>query len=387
MNPDLARFFQTVVQEQASDLVLRAGLRPSMRSEGQMRFLSEDPFTEEQSAELLAEIFTPGERAQFQNAREKDTAFVIPDVGRFRANVFQQRRRTAFVFRHVKSTPPSLEELNLPLAPLQRLAMAKRGLILVTGTAGSGKSTTLAAMIRHMNERTARHIVTIEDPIEFVFEDKKCTITQREIGIDTPDCYTALKSVVRQSPDVILVGEMRDHETVNATLTAAETGHLVLATLHTVNAVQTVERIMSFFPPHQHQTIRLQLALVLEGVVSQRLITRRASPGRVPAVEVLLGTPTVKEMVLEGRTRELPEALDDGHAYYGSQTFTQSLVQLVQDGLIEVEDAMAYADSPDELKLALRGITKGAAARETQPPPAPERPARSRFTGTGPSVR
>jgi twitching motility protein PilT len=386
MNPDVLSYFQTVVQEQASDLVLRAGQRPSMRVEGQMRFLSENPFTEEQSEGLLADILTPEEKAQFEVMHEKDTAFVVPGVGRFRANVFQQRRRTAFVFRHVKEQPPSLEDLHLPAAPLQRLALQRRGLVLVTGTSGSGKSTTLAAMIRHMNERSHRHIVTIEDPIEFVFDDGKCTVTQREIGIDTPDCNSALKSVVRQSPDVILVGEMRDHETVSATLIAAETGHLVLATLHTVNAVQTVERIMSFFPPHQHATIRLQLSLVLEGVVSQRLITRRSSPGRVPAVELLLGTPTVKEMILEGRTRELPEALDEGHAYYGSQTFTQSLVQLVQDGLIEVEDALSYADSPDELKLALRGITKGAAARETEPPPAPAKPAR-RFSGTGPFVR
>jgi twitching motility protein PilT len=293
----------------------------------------------------------------------------------------------------VKELPPTLEDLHLPVASIQRLAMLQRGLVLVTGVAGSGKSTTLAAMLHHMNERTNRHIVTIEDPIEYVFRDGKCAITQREIGIDTPDCHTALKSVVRQSPDVILVGEMRDHETVTATLTAAETGHLVLSTLHTVNAVQTVERIISFFPPHQHQTIRLQLALVREGVVSQRLITRRNAPGRLPAVEILLGTPTVKEMILEGRTRELPEALEEGHEYYGSQTFTQSLVQLVRDGLIDVEDALAYADSPDELKLALRGITKGAGAEESilqqcqQPPPgAPPRGER-RFSGTSPGRR
>jgi twitching motility protein PilT len=243
-------------------------------------------------------------------------------------------------------------------------------------------------MIQAMNERTPRHIVTIEDPIEFVFQDQKCTVTQREIGIDTPDWHTALKSVVRQAPDVILVGEMRDHETVSATLCAAETGHLVLATLHTVNAVQTVERMLSFYPPHQHATVRLQLSLVLEGVVSQRLITRRASPGRVPAVEVLLGTPSVKEMVLEGRTRELPEALEEGHEHYGTQTFTQSLVQLVRDGLIDVDDALTYADSPDELKLALRGITRGAGAREVQAHlAAVETKAKPRFTGTSPLAR
>jgi twitching motility protein PilT len=201
--------------------------------------------------------------------------------------------------------------------------------------------------------------VTIEDPIEFVFQDDMCAITQREVGIDTEGYGRALKAVVRQTPDVIFVGEMRDHETVSAALSAAETGHLVISTLHTVNAVQTVERILSFFPPHQQPLIRLQLSMVLEGVVSQRLVARRAHTGRVPAVEILLGTPSVKEMVLEGRTRELAEALEEGHQYYGSQSFNQSLVGLVQAGIIDFEDAMAAADSPDELKLALRGITKG----------------------------
>jgi twitching motility protein PilT len=337
-----------------------------MRVEGSIRFLSDESFSEAQSDALLTHILSPEERMQFAVLREKDTAFVIPGVGRFRANLLRQRRQTAFVFRHVKELPPSIEELHVPVAPLQRLALLSRGLVLVTGVAGSGKSTTLAALIRHMNETTHRHIVTIEDPIEYVFRDGTCAITQREIGIDTPDAHTALRAVVRQTPDVILVGEMRDHETVSAALTAAETGHLVLSTLHTVNAVQTVERILAFFPPHQHGLIRLQLSLTLEGVVSQRLITRCSAPGRVPACEILLGTPSVKEMVLEGRTRELTEALEAGHDYYGTQTFTQSLVQLVKDGHVDVEDALKFADSPDELRLALRGITKGAGRDATE---------------------
>ena len=361
MLDDVLVHFKVMVKEQASDLILRTGQRPVARVEGKIRFLSEDVLTDAQSDALLAHILTPDELMQFQVMREKDTAIVLPGVGRFRANILRQRRRTAFVFRHVKETIPDLEKLCLPVAPLQRLAMAQRGLVLVTGIAGSGKSTTLASMIDHVNSHSSRHVVTIEDPIEYVFRDNRSAITQREIGIDTPDYHTALKSVVRQTPDVILVGEMRDLETVSAALTAAETGHLVFSTLHTVNAVQTVERIISFFPPHQHQTIRLQLSLVLEGVVSQRLITRRAAAGRVPAVEVLLGTPTVKEMVLEGRTRELAAALEEGHAYYGSQSFNQSLAGLVRDNLIELDDALAAADSPDELRLALRGITKGTA--------------------------
>ena len=363
MLEDVLVHFKVMVKEQASDLILRTGYRPVVRVEGKIRFLAEEVMTDGQADALLAHILSPEEMLQFQVVREKDTAIVLPGIGRFRANILRQRRRTAFVFRHVKETIPSMEQLALPAAPLQRLAMVNRGLILMTGIAGSGKSTSLASMIDFMNQRTARHIVTIEDPIEYVFRDNKCAITQREIGIDTPDYHTALKAVVRQTPDVILVGEMRDLETVSAALTAAETGHLVLSTLHTVNAVQTVERIISFFPPHQHQTIRLQLSLVLEGVISQRLITRRSAAGRVPAVEILLGTPTVKEMVLEGRTRELAAALEEGHAYYGSQSFNQSLAGLVKDNLIELDDALAAADSPDELRLSLRGITKGAATK------------------------
>jgi twitching motility protein PilT len=359
MLDDVLVHFQVMVKERASDLILRTGHRPVARVEGKIRFLAEDPVTEAQADKLLQHILAPDELVQFQVLKEKDTAIVLPGIGRFRANILRQRRRTAFVFRHVKEAIPSMTDLCLPTRPLHRLAMANRGLVLVTGIAGSGKSTTLASLIDYMNHHTHRHVVTIEDPIEYVLRDGKCAVTQREIGIDTPDYHTALKAVVRQTPDVILVGEMRDLETVSAALTAAETGHLVLSTLHTVNAVQTVERILSFFPPHQHGLVRLQLSLVLEGVVSQRLITRRASAGRVPAVEVLLGTPTVKELILEGKTRELAAALEEGHEYYGSQSFNQSLAGLVKDKVIDVEDALAAADSPDELRLALRGITKG----------------------------
>jgi twitching motility protein PilT len=365
MQEDVLVHFRVMVKEGASDLILRTGHRPVARIDGRMRFLSDELFTEEQGEILLDDILPEGEVEAFHESHEKDTAVVVPGVGRFRCNVLRQRRRTGFVFRHVKESVPSMEELYLPGDALRRLALMRRGLILLTGIAGSGKSTTLAAMIDYMNSNEERHIVTIEDPIEFVFSDNLSAITQREVGIDTPDYHTALKAVVRQTPDVILVGEMRDLETVSAAITAAETGHLVLSTLHTVNAVQTVERIISFYPPHQHDLIRLQLSLVLEGVISQRLITRSTAAGRVPAVEVLLGTPSEKEMVLEGRTRELATALEEGHQYYGSQSFNQSLVGLVREGIIGYEDAMSAADSPDELKLALRGITKGVSNIET----------------------
>ena len=360
MLDDVLKHFHLMVEERASDLILRSGHRPVVRVDGGIRFLDDRIFTEEQGEQLARHILTEDELEDFYGGNcEKDTAFVVPGAGRFRSNIMRQRRQTAFVFRHVKETVPSMEELFLPVDVLKRLAGLHRGLVLVTGIAGSGKSTTLASMIDYMNDQTHRHIVTIEDPIEFIFQDRQCAITQREVGIDTDSCRTALKAAVRQTPDVILVGEMRDKETIMAALMAAETGHLVLSTLHTVNAVQTVERIISFFPPHQHDTIRMQLSLVLEGIISQRLITRRASSGRVPAVEVLIGTPTVKEMVLEGRTRELSEAVEDGHAYYGSQSFNQCLVGLVRQGIIDFDDAVTAADNPDELKLALRGITKG----------------------------
>ena len=357
--PDPFVHFKVMVKERASDLILREGERPSMRIEGKIRFMSDERFSHEDAEALLAAILSPEDIAAFRVLMEKDVAFVVPGTGRFRANLSMQRRRAALVFRHVQERIPTLEELHLPVAPIARLARLQRGLVLVTGIAGSGKSTTLAAMLEYMNEHTERHVVTVEDPIEFVFRDKRCAITQREIGIDTADYGTALKHVVRQTPDVILLGEMRDRETIEAAMQAAETGHLVLSTLHTVNAAQTVERIISFFPPHQHQTIRLQLALSLEGVVSQRLLTRRAAAGRVPAVEILLGTPTVKELLLEGRTREIPKALDEGRQQYGSQTFNQSLRQLVADGLIEYDDALSAADNPDELTLEMRGISKG----------------------------
>ncbi|MFM8979139.1 MAG: type IV pilus twitching motility protein PilT [Planctomycetia bacterium] len=378
MLDDVLMLFDMAVKARASDLILRTGSRPVARIDGKIRFLREEAFSEEDGEALLNQVLSPDEVMQFKVVKEKDTALALPGLGRFRANIMRQRRRTAFVFRVVKETIPSMQGLALPAAPLERLALLERGLVLVTGIAGSGKSTTLAAMIDLMNKRTARHIVTVEDPIEYLFRDGTCAITQREIGIDTPDYHTALKSVVRQTPDVILVGEMRDLETVSAVLTAAETGHLVLSTLHTVNAVQTVERILSFFPPHQHSLIRTQLSMVLEGVVSQRLISKRGSTGRVPAVEILLGTPTVKELLLQGKTRELATALEEGHEHYGSQSFNQSLAGLVRDGIIEVDDAMAAADNPDELRLALRGITKGAqgpgGAPQQAPAPAARRP-------------
>ncbi|MCA8960983.1 MAG: PilT/PilU family type 4a pilus ATPase, partial [Planctomycetes bacterium] len=240
------------------------------------------------------------------------------------------------------------------------LAAHRRGLVLITGNTGAGKSTTLASMINHVNESYNRHIITIEDPIEFMFKDRKSIIDQREVGIDTTDFLSALKYALRQSPDVILIGEMRDRETMEAALSAAETGHLVFSTLHTVNATQTVERIINYFPPHQHGLIRLQLSLCLAGVISQRLLPRKQGKGRVPALEIMINNPTVRELLMKGLTPELYGAIKDGD-YFGCQTFNQSIKKLYQSDAISLDDAMSASDYPEELRLELRGVYKGTA--------------------------
>jgi twitching motility protein PilT len=359
--------FRHLVQMQGSDLILRVGGRPAIRVDGEVQFVSDVPVTPALAQATFDYAIDQRLQEQFFNVGEVDAAFEIAGVGRFRANVFRQRGKFAFVFRHIKSTVPQLESLNLPEEQIIRLARLRRGLVLVTGTAGSGKTTTLAAMLDWLNRNEKRHIVTLEDPAEFLFEDAKSTFNQREIGVDTLSFESALKHVLRQAPDVIMVGEMRDTQTVEAVLRAAETGHLVLSTLHTVNARQTVERILSFFPPHHHDLIRMQLSMLLEGVVSQRLVARRSTSGRVPAIELLLGTPTVRELLAEGRTRDLGRAIQEGAEHYGSMTFNQSLLRLLRLSKISIEDALAASDSPEELKLEMRGIMKGARAGQFDP--------------------
>jgi len=361
---DTRDLFKIIVKEKASDLIIKSGACPAMRAQGRIKFISETKVPDAFAEALVAQVLPERTRARFEETGEADASYEVEGVGRFRANVFRQRGRLCLVFRHVLDAVPSLEDLNMPVRQLEELASLQRGLVLVTGTAGSGKSTTLASMIEFMNRHFARHIVTIEDPIEYVFVDRKSMINQREIGFDTLDYSSALRHVVRQTPDVIFLGEMRDPVTVMSALAAAETGHLVLSSLHSVNAIQTVERVLSFFPPHQHDQVRLQLSLTLEGVVSQRLLPRKGDQTRVPAAEILLATPTVRDLLYEGKTRELPKAIHEGSHYYGSQTFHQSLVALYRAGLIAFEDALSASDNPDELKLDLRGITKGAAAND-----------------------
>jgi twitching motility protein PilT len=330
--PDLETLLTIMVREQASDLIVKTGSWPAIRVDGRIRFLSDQPTTPEFANGMLSRILNDTYLQIFLERGEVDTSYEMEGVGRFRANVFRQQGHIGFALRHVKDEVPGLRELNLPAEQMERLALLQRGLILATGVAGSGKSTTLAAMIQHINETSERHIITIEDPVEFIYKDRKSVVTQREIGSDTLDFGTALKHIVRQTPDVILIGEMRDKQTMEAALAAAETGHLVFSTLHTVNAIQTVERIISFFPPHQHNLIRLQLSMVLEGVISLRLIQMKDSFGRVPAVELMLATPTVREILSEGRTKELSRAIYEGADYFGTQTFNQSLVRGIAKG-------------------------------------------------------
>ncbi|MEI6128500.1 MAG: PilT/PilU family type 4a pilus ATPase [Planctomycetota bacterium] len=360
--PKLGDFLRMMIKEGASDLILKTGGCPAIRVAGQIRFVGDTPLSSELTRSWLAEILTDRTKDEFRLNGATDLAVEMADVGRFRCNAFHQCGEVGFVFRAIKKDIPSFKDLNLPVEPLKRLASMKRGLVLATGVAGSGKSTTLAAMLEYVNRTMQKHIVTIEDPIEFRFEDKRSMINQREIGVDVMSFDSALRQAVRQSPDVILIGEMRDAETVGAAIAAAETGHLVFSTLHTVNAVQTVERIITFFPPHQHELVRLQLALNLAGVVSMRLIKNKDGSSQVPAVELLINTPTVRELLEQGQTRMLPKALAEG-GYYGTMTFNQSLIRLFQAGNISLEDALIASDNPDELKMQMRGITQGSLTR------------------------
>jgi twitching motility protein PilT len=360
--PKLRDFLRIMVKENASDLVLKANGCPAVRVAGVIRFLGDQPLPPELMRSYIEEVLSERLRDEFQKSGAMDTAVTLPGVGRFRCNAFHQCGEFGLVFRAIKQEIPSFKDLNLPVDPLKRLASLKRGLVLATGIAGSGKSTTLASMIEYVNRTMNKHIITIEDPIEFRFEDKRSIVNQREVGVDVVSFSQALRQAMRQSPDVILIGEMRDAETVAAAISAAETGHLVFSTLHTVNAVQTVERIISFFPPHQHELLRLQLALNLAGVCSLRLVKNKDGTAMVPAVELLINTPTVRELLEQGQTRMLPKALGEG-SYYGTMTFNQSLIRLFQAGNISLEDALAASDNPDDLKMQMRGITQGAAHR------------------------
>ena len=353
---------RAMVQLRSSDLFLKVGSPPRVRVDGAVRQLGNVAMSKEDMRDAFLLLVEENARELFKKHHEVDTAFEDTDIGRFRVNAFMTKGNVGMVMRHVRGDIPSFKDLGLPVETFERLSLIKRGLVLVTGITGSGKSTTLASMIQFMNQTVQRHIITIEDPIEYSYKDERCLINQREAGIDTRDFKSALKNAMREAPDVILVGEMRDQETVMAAIDAAETGHLVLSTLHTINAQQTMERIINFFPPFQHQLIRMQLSLVFQAVISQRLIPRKEGAGRVPGLEVMIATPTIKQMLEEGRTPELYTAIRDS-AHFGCMTFNQSLYSLYEKSLISREDALANSDNPDEMEMLFRGIQRGSSSQ------------------------
>ena len=341
----------------ASDVHLRVGIPPMLRVEGAFVPLRDYPrLTPEHTANFAASIMNRTQKEKFARHMELDLAYGVRGLGRFRVNVFRQRMTLGLVLRTISSKILSFEELNLPIV-LKKVAEEHRGLVLVTGTTGSGKSTTLAAMIDYINNHRSTHILTIEDPIEFMHRDKRSVITQREVGTDTASYAKAIKSALRQDPDVILVGEMRDLETVEIALQAAETGHLVMSTLHTMDATETITRVVSLFPPHQQDGVRLQLAGILRAVVSQRLVPRADGKGRVPAIEIMINTSQVREYIENPkRLKELSDVIAKGKSTYGSQTFDQSLFGSYKAGLITYEDALQYASNPDDFALRASGV-------------------------------
>jgi len=340
----------------SSDLHLKAGSPPVYRIDGKLVIEKGDSLTPESLKAMAYQIMTPSKQEAFERQKEMDFAISVRGIGRFRVNIFLQRGSVAIAMRAIPFSIRRIEELNLPLV-LKDLSLRPRGLILCTGTTGSGKSTTLAAMIEHINENAARHIITIEDPIEYLFRDNLSIICQREVLMDTISFSIALKHILRQDPDVILIGEIRDRETMDVALKAADTGHVVLSTLHTLNATETINRIISFYPPHQHQHVRVLLATTLAGVVSLRLLPRADGKGRIPAVEVLLSTSTIKEYLLDPvKTMLIQSAIEEGYGQYGMQTFDQSIFKLYKEGLIAYDDAIQAVTNPDEFKLRLVGI-------------------------------
>ena len=354
------------MERKASDLHLKVGNYPHLRVDGELIPLTDQPrISAEDMLNMAFSMMSNRQKQKFKETAELDMAYGVAGLGRFRVNVFQQRGNVGLVLRVIPTKIRALEELYLPKI-IDRICEEPRGLVLVTGVTGSGKSTTLAAMIDRINSSRPEHIITIEDPIEFLHRDKKGFVNQREVEVDTPTFASALRASLRQDPDVILVGEMRDLETISTALHAAETGHLVFSTLHTLDAVETINRIISVFPPPEQKQIRLQLAATLRAVISQRLVRKADGDGRVPAVEVLLSTAFIRECIMTPeKTRLIHEALAAGTSQYGMQTFDQSLYDIFQQGLIVYETAIENATNPDDFKLKVQGIGSTAdAARE-----------------------
>ncbi|HLO26838.1 MAG TPA: type IV pilus twitching motility protein PilT [Geobacteraceae bacterium] len=346
------------VKAKGSDIHIKTGLPPIVRIDGKLHPVPNAPrLTPDGVSGMATAIMNERQRKQFEDSHELDLSYGVPGLGRFRVSVYSQRGTVAMVFRAIAMGVPSIDALNLPPI-LKKIATEERGLIIVTGTTGSGKSTTLASMIDHINENRSCNIITIEDPVEYLHRDKKSIISQREVGFDTLSFAGALKGALRQDPDVILVGEMRDHETIETAITAAETGHLVMSTLHTLDAAETVNRIISVFPPYHQRQIRTQLSSVIKGVVSQRLVPKADGKGRVPAVEIMLGTARIRECIDDkDKTKQIPEAIAQGVVSYGMQTFDQSIMQLYSKKLVTYEEALRQCSNPDDFALKISGIS------------------------------
>jgi len=346
-----------MTSKNASDLHLKAGCFPHIRINGDLIPLGEyGKLSKEDCLMMAFSIMNNKQKQRFRDAAEVDIGYGVKGLGRFRVNVFQQRGAVSVAIRCVPSAIKTFEDLVLPKV-LEKIAMEQRGLVLVTGTTGSGKSTTIASMLHFINERLTRHIITIEDPIEFLHTDRMSIVSQREVSVDATDFPSALRSAMRQDPDIILVGEMRDLETIETALLAAETGHLVFSTVHTLDALETVNRIIAVFPSDQQRQIRLQLAQVLKAVISMRLIKRSDIAGRVPAIEVLIATDYIRNAVIDpDKTKLIRQAIALGTSQYGMQTFDQSIHEHYKAGRISYEDALSYATNPDEFKLRVQGI-------------------------------
>ena len=370
MSLNIEELLKVMVGKKASDLHIKVGNAPTVRVDGHLEPL--DPtvrLTQEDAVALAFSIMNNQQKQRFKERSEIDLAYSAPGLGRFRVNAYQQRGTVNLVFRSVPTKILTIQELHLPQV-IEKMAGETRGMILVTGTTGSGKSTTLASIIDQINRTRTENVITIEDPIEFLHRDRKCLVSQREIGADTESFSTALRSALRQDPDVILVGEMRDFETISTALIAAETGHLVLSTLHTVDATETINRIISVFPPYQQKQVRLQLAAILKGVISQRLVPKADGQGRVPAVEVMVATQTIKECIIDPeKTRRIHDVIAAGLSQYGMQTFDQSLAGLCREKLISYEEALRWCSNPDDFALKMQGVqSTGDLAWEAQKP-------------------
>lgn len=345
-NLDLDALLKELVSQGGSDLHLRFGEPPLYRVAGELAKTSHPGLDDEDLEKLILGVMSPAQRDLFEKQLEYDMAYEIPGVARFRVNCFRQMKHIAAVMRSIPLKIRTIDELNLP-GVLKRIAQLPRGLVLVTGPTGSGKSTTLAAMIEHINQNFRRHIITVEDPIEFQHHDRYSVIEQREVGIDTDSYSEALRRIIRQNPDTILVGEMRDLDTASETITAAETGHLVFSTLHTIDAVQTVDRIIDVFPPTHQQQIRLQLSMTLQAVVTETLLHRKDNTGRIPAFEIMVCTPAVRNAIRESKTHQIFTAIQTG-ARMGMITMDQYLKNLYRQGMIEREEAITHSSHPED---------------------------------------